>query len=87
MGDELYVRSEGSWYRAAQRSQTGQIRAGGVQKDVDFVAETDAEINDKIDAAYRRKYGRYPQYVTPMLTAAVRTTTLKLLPQPAGNNS
>lgn len=91
VGDDLYVRSyrgrEGSWYRAAQRSQAGRIQAGGVQKDVIFVAETDSEINDRVNAAYRRKYGRYPQYVTPMLTAAVRATTLKLVPRPAGNDS
>lgn len=91
VGDDLYVRSyrgpDGAWYQAAQKSQAGRIQAGGVQKDVVLVAITDSEINDRIDAAYRRKYGRYPQYVPPMLTAAVRTTTLKLLPQPAGNNS
>ena len=83
VGDDLYVRSyrgpSGSWFRAAQRSGEGQIQAGGVQREVTFVAEEDPEMNDRIDAAYREKYGRYPQYVTPMLTAEVRSTTLKLV--------
>lgn len=89
--DDLYVRSyrgrQGAWYRAAQRSQAGCIQAGGVEKDVAFVAETDPDLNDRIDAAYRWKYGRYPQYVAPMMTAEVRTTTIKLVPWPAGNDS
>ncbi|MCB8976492.1 MAG: DUF2255 family protein [Ardenticatenaceae bacterium] len=83
VGDALYVRSyrgpNGSWFRTAQRSHQGQIRAGGVTKAVTFVADADAEMNERIDAAYREKYGRYPQYVTPMLTAEVRSTTLKLV--------
>jgi hypothetical protein len=84
VGDDLYVRSYrghgGSWFRAAQTSHEGRIQAGGVQKDVTFVAESDPDINNKIDAAYRVKYGRYPQYVAPMVAAEVRSTTLKLVP-------
>jgi hypothetical protein len=87
VGDDFYVRSyhgpKGSWFRAAQRSYEGHIRAGGVQKAVTFVAETDPNINDKIDAAYREKYGRYPQYVKPMLSADTRSTTIKLIPHDA----
>jgi hypothetical protein len=46
-----------------------------------FVEETDPGLNDQIDAAYRAKYGRYPQYVAPMVTPEVRATTLKLAPR------
>jgi hypothetical protein len=85
VGDDLYVRSYrgrgGAWFRAAERSHEGRIRAGGVEKDVTFVEETDPGMNDQVDAAYRAKYGRYPQYVAPMLTAEVRSTTLKLVPR------
>ncbi|MFN8442575.1 MAG: DUF2255 family protein [Caldilineaceae bacterium] len=85
LGDELYVRSykgrTGAWFRAAQASQQGRIAAGGIAKAVTFVVEADLAINDQIDAAYRIKYGRYPQYVAPMLTVEVRTTTLKLVPR------
>lgn len=83
--DNLYVRSfngqSGAWFQAAQKSHEGRIRAGGVEKDVRFVAETDSGLNDQIDAAYRAKYGRYPQYVAPMVTPEVRSTTLKLVPR------
>ncbi|MFJ9712543.1 DUF2255 family protein [Streptomyces sp. NPDC101234] len=82
-GDDLYVRSfrgsAGSWYRAARSSLEGHIRSGGVAKDVTFVGVTDADANDRIDAAYRAKYGRYDaSYVDPLVAA--RDTTLKLVP-------
>jgi hypothetical protein len=67
VGDDLYVRSYrghgGAWFRAAQVRHEGHIRAGGVDKDVTFVEESNPEINDQIDTAYRTKYRRYPQYV------------------------
>lgn len=83
--DDLYVRSyrarSGGWFRAAQVRHAGHIQAGGVARAVAFVEETDPAVNDRIDAAYRAKYGRYSQYVAPMLTPEVRGTTLKLAPQ------
>lgn len=85
VGDELYVRSYrgrgGAWFRAAQARHEGHIHAGGVEKGVSFVEETDPNTNDEIDGAYRTKYGRYPQYVAPMVTAEARSTTLKLVSQ------
>jgi len=51
-----------------------------VEKDVIFVEETDSDTNDRIDAAYLTKYGRYPQYVAPMVTPEVRAATIKLAP-------
>jgi hypothetical protein len=89
LGDDLYVRSYrgrgGAWFRAAQVRHEGHIRAGGVEKDVTFVEEADPDINDQIDAAYRTKYQRYPQYVAPMLTAEARSTTFKLVPRSVGS--
>ena len=84
LGADLYVRSykgrAGSWFRAAQIRHEGRIRAGGVEKDVSFVDETDSDINDRIDSAYRTKYGRYSsQYVDPMIAADARATTMKLV--------
>src|SRR5262245_38335337 len=69
-GDDLYVRSargaEGRWYRGTQERYEGHITAGGVAKDVDFVAEKDTGVNDEIDTAYRTKYARYSNaYVDP----------------------
>jgi hypothetical protein len=87
-GDDLYVRSwrgrGGAWFRAAQARPEGHIRAGGVNKDVAFVEETDPDINDQIDAAYRTKYRRYASYVPPMISPDARTTTLKLVPRSTG---
>jgi hypothetical protein len=85
LGDDLYVRSvngrTGSWFRGVQTRHEGCIQAGGVEKDVTFVDETDPEINDHIDAAYLSKYRRYPQYVSPMVTPGVRAATIKLVPR------
>ncbi|MCS7219986.1 MAG: DUF2255 family protein [Anaerolineae bacterium] len=90
VGHNLYVRSyrgpKGAWFQAAQATHTGRIRAGGVEKDVVFIEESDPAINDRIDAAYRAKYGRYPQYVAPMVTSEVRATTLKIIPKPTKTN-
>jgi len=85
LSDDLYVRSYrgrgGAWFRAAQVRHEGRIQAGGVEKDVTFVAEVAPDINDRIDAAYRTKYRRYPQYVAPMLAPEVRAATIKLVPR------
>jgi hypothetical protein len=85
LGDDLYVRSvngrTSGWFRGVQVRYEGRIQAGGVEKDVTFVEETDPGINDKIDAAYRTKYSRYPQYVAPMVTPEVRAATIKLVPR------
>lgn len=83
-GDDLYVRSfrgsAGAWYRAARASHEGRIRSGGVDKDVTLVEVTDPGVNDRIDTAYRTKYGHYgASYVDPMV--ASRDTTLKLVPR------
>ena len=81
--DDLYVRSvngRGSgWFRGTQTRQEGQIRVGGLVKDVTFVEETDLEINDQIDAAYITKYRRYASIAKSMVTPAVRAATIKLV--------
>jgi|Tabmets5t2r1_1033131.scaffolds.fasta_scaffold00441_7 hypothetical protein len=87
-GDDLYVRSwrgrSGAWYRGVQERYQGHIRASGVDKDVDFVAVDDEELNRRIDAGYRAKYGRYGSgYVEPMTSGETRTTTLRLQPRAA----
>jgi len=85
VGDALYVRSyrgrDSAWYRGVQVRHEGRIEAGGVEKDVVFVEERDPAINAQVDAAYRAKYRRYPQYVAPLLTDDARATTLRLAPR------
>jgi hypothetical protein len=85
-GDDLYVRSfkgrSGAWFRGIQASHQGRIRAGGVEKDITVVEETDPAINEQIDAVYQTKYRRYADsYVPPMLSPKARATTLKLVPR------
>ena len=86
VGDDLYVRSwkgdAGAWFRAARVRPGGHIEAGGVGKDVTFVAETDDDVNGRIDAAYRAKYRRHgARYVDPMVAATARAATIKLVPR------
>ncbi|MCU0489154.1 MAG: DUF2255 family protein [Anaerolineales bacterium] len=85
VGDDVYVRCvngrTGAWFRGVLTCHQGRIRAGGVQKDVTFVELDDPEINAQIDAAYRARYRRYPQYVAPLLVPAAHAATLKLVPQ------
>jgi hypothetical protein len=84
-GDDLYVRSAygrtSSWFRGTQDRHEGHIRAGGVGKDVTFV-DANPNINDQIDAAYRKKYRRYAaRFVTPMVSPEARAATIKLVPR------
>ena len=86
VGDDLYVRSvygRGSgWFRGVQTRRAGHVRAGGVDKDVTFVEETDVDINKQIDAAYRTKYRRYAaSIVNTTLTSEARAATIKLVPR------
>ncbi len=85
VGNDLYVRSvngrTSAWFRGTQVRGEGHIEAGGVDKDVTFVEEADAGVNGQIDAAYREKYRRYPQYVAPLLVPDARAATIKLVPR------
>ena len=86
VGDDLYVRSvngrASGWFRGVQTRHEGQIRAGGVVKDVTFVEEPDPAINGQIDAAYRTKYRRYAaSIVNTTLTPEARAATIKLVPR------
>ncbi|MFD3485669.1 DUF2255 family protein [Streptomyces sp. NPDC058665] len=85
-GDDLHVRAfrgrGGNWFRAATAGHAGHISSGGVDKDVTFVEEDDPALNDRIDRAYRSKYGGYSDsYVDPMVAEGARAATLKLVPR------
>jgi hypothetical protein len=84
--DDLYVRSvngRGSaWFRGTEVRHEGHIRAGSVDKDVTFVDESNPDINEQIDTAYRTKYRRYAaSIVNTTLTPAARAATIKLVPR------
>jgi hypothetical protein len=83
-GDELYVRSVNgpgaAWFRGTQATHRGRIWAGGVERDVTFV-DAGRDVDDDVDAAYRRKYRRYAaSIVNSVLTPRARSTTTRLVP-------
>jgi hypothetical protein len=89
VGDDLFVRSvrgrSGGWFRGTQDQGEGRIWAGGVEKDVIF-SDTDRDLGEQIDAAYRTKYGRYPaSIVGSVLTPQARSATVKLEPRSMGS--
>ena len=84
-GDDLYVRSmngrSGAWFRGTQTRHEGHIRAGGVDRDVNF-ADADPAVNDRIDAAYRSKYRRYgANIIGGVVNPESRAATIKLVPR------
>jgi len=83
--DDLYVRSvngrTSDWFRGTQRRYEGRIRAGGVEREVTFV-EAEADLEGRIDDAYREKYRRYAKgIVDSTLTPQARSAALKLVPR------
>lgn len=47
-----------------------------------FVEVDDPAVNERLDSAYRGKYGRHSaEYVEPMVAGTARAATLKLVPR------
>jgi len=85
VGDGLYVRPvngrTSAWFRGTQTRHEGRIQAGGVEKDVAFLEETDPETNEQIDAAYRTKYRRYAaNIINTVVSPEAQSATIKLVP-------
>lgn len=83
---QVYVRSvrgeQGGWFKAATATDAGHIDIGGVDRDVSFNSVSDPPLQDRISAAYRNKYARYPrQYVDATLTPQALRATLRLDPR------
>lgn len=82
--DDLYVRSVNGagagWYRATRARHSGQIIVGGQTYEVDYVDfPAEGPMRKAIDAAYRRKYARYPTIVPSILKPDVLATTICLV--------
>ena len=85
LGDDLFIRSvngrTAAWFRGTQVRHQGHIQVGGVDKDVTFV-DSDTDIDDQIDAAYRTKYHRYAAgIVSSVVSPEARSATIKLVPR------
>lgn len=81
---ELYVRAysgkNGRWYQSAIQQKAGRIHAAGMIKDVIFeTVANDAELNTKIDEAYKAKYSSSP-YLAPMISDRAKNATVKISP-------
>ena len=85
VADDLYVRSaygaSNPWFVRASASGSGRIRAGGVERDVEF-ADAPDDAHALIDAAYHVKYDRYgARIVNTVVGPNAVDTTIRLVPQ------
>ena len=89
VGDDVYVRSvngtPASWYRGTRDRHEGWISSGGVEQDVAFedVGASEA-VQDRIDAAYRTKYGAGSSAVASITAPIARAATPKVYPALSG---
>jgi hypothetical protein len=84
-GDDIYVRSahgwNNPWFQRALRSREGRIRAGRVERDVEF-EQPKQEVAPDVSAAYHAKYDRYgPSIVGTVVSPEAVRSTLRLLPR------
>ena len=86
-GDALYVRSahgpDNPWYLRALASGEGRIRAGGVERDVEFghVDEGDP-VHPALDEVYRAKYRSHGERtVGTVVGEHVHGLTIRLMPE------
>lgn len=79
----LFVRAyhgtASSWYQSAVREKAGKIVAVGTEFKVRFETEFDEKLNQKIDDAYRQKYGSNSPYLTPDIMKRIRKATIRIL--------
>jgi hypothetical protein len=81
--DRLYVRAYNGrasrWYQSAMAQRAGRITAAGGQWEVSF-EEAPEDLNDVLDAAYRRKYAADP-YLSHMIGSSARAATVQISPR------
>jgi hypothetical protein len=82
---QVYVRTwyrrDTGWYGHALRSRRARIRVPGLDVDVaiEDVGEGPPELRERVDTAYREKYGRSGS--SSMVETAAAATTLRLTPE------
>jgi hypothetical protein len=81
--DDLYVRAihgpERSWYRGTRTRLAGMLWAAGLERAVRF-ADPAGDLDDRVDAAYREKYGSWGPSLDLVLMPGARAATIRLLP-------
>ncbi len=83
---EVYVRTwyrrDTGWFGHALRARKARIRVPGLEADavVEDVGEGTAGLRERIDTAYRNKYGSSGS--SSMVGATAAATTLRLSPEP-----
>ena len=86
--NDLYVRSvngrTSDWFRGVQSRHEGQIKAGGVVKDVTFIEVIDENVNAQIDAVYADKYRRYASIIPSINDPKARAATIRIVPRSTG---
>lgn len=68
------------WYRATLREGGGQITAASATDDVAFHPVDDDALCDRIDEAYRARYGGSP-YLGAMISDRARAATVRISPR------
>lgn len=80
----LYVRAysgtRSRWYQAALREKAGRITAAGMDRTVAFAPVDEPAEQDRIDAAYRAKYGA-SSYLGSMISERARAATMRVTPK------
>lgn len=84
VGDAIYIRSahgpQNGWFRRALATSEGQVRSGGVERDVTF-EPAPPTVADRVTTAYHAKYDRYGQAPVGAVTGSdVLETTLRVMP-------
>lgn len=79
----VYVRAYNGtasrWHQAAMKQRAGRISAGGIEAEVTFTP-VGGDTNDRIDAAYAKKYAGSP-YLPPMISIRTRAATMGVYPR------
>nr|WP_321353927.1 DUF2255 family protein [uncultured Draconibacterium sp.] len=79
--NNLYVRAyngiRSRWYQSAVKQKAGKIEAAGLVKKVQLETVTDNSLNEKIDDAYRAKYGSSP-YLNSMISKRAKAATVRV---------
>lgn len=82
VGQNLYIRAyngqHSRWYQSAMQQQAGRISLAGSEYEVSFeAANDDPDLNQKISAAYEKKYAGSP-YMPPMLGTSQISATVRV---------